>query len=255
MPMRPAKRGWIWLGGLTSLAALVAGGLWTALKHQPSFYRDRIAIPAERQQAEAEQFVAQSLRLRNDIVNEPRWEASFTDEQINAWLAEDLVAHFAPLIPPGVRDPRVVIDAGRLTLAFQLDDGPFRSVVWIVFKARVPRANELALTVEKIRAGALPVSPQQFLGGIAKHAQDKGVSIDWTEEDGLPVATIRYKTDPGRQDVVLEQVELVKGKVRLLGRSDAARGRLRSPALPDRQALQSRFPNQKTQSGSTGLPL
>lgn len=253
--MGTPKRGWIWLSCLATLAAVVPTGAWLALKHEPSFYRERISIPVERRQAEAEKFVAQSLRLRNDIVNEPRWEASFTDEQINSWMAEDLVNHFAPLLPPGVKDPRIVLDADRLTLAFHLDQKPVPTVVWIVLKADVPQDNELALTVEKIRAGALPVSPERFLADITKHAGAQGLSIDWSHRDGLPVATIRYDAHRDRDDVVLERVELLKGKLRLMGRSDRARGRVATPSLPDRQALESNFPRPNRQSGSSGLPL
>ena len=46
-----------------------------------------------------------------------------------------------------------------MTLAFKLDQGPVQSVIWVVARARVPEDNVLALTLEKIRAGALPSPP------------------------------------------------------------------------------------------------
>src|SRR5437588_717612 len=85
--------------------AFLAGAPWLAwvcLTYQPKFYRTRVAIPREKRQEEARHFVAQSLQLRNDIYNEPRWEAVFTDEEVNSWLAEDLVPQYADRIPPEV---------------------------------------------------------------------------------------------------------------------------------------------------------
>ncbi|HEU5115514.1 MAG TPA: hypothetical protein VFT74_02445, partial [Isosphaeraceae bacterium] len=179
--MRTSTRRWIVIGLGTLTALLAAGsGVWVGLKHQPEFYRRMIQMPTEHRQAEARRFVAESLRLRNDIVNESRWRAVFSDEEVNAWLAEDLVSHFADQIPAGVHDPRVLFDDDRVTLAFQLDQGPMSSVVWAVVRVRVPAPNQIALTLEKIRAGALPMPTEQFLERITEHALSHGLDLVWT---------------------------------------------------------------------------
>ena len=69
-----------------------------------------VRLPATSATVKAKRFVAQSLQLRNDICNEPTWEAVFTDQEVNAWLAEDLVTHFADQLPPEVHEPRVVFE-------------------------------------------------------------------------------------------------------------------------------------------------
>ena len=61
--------------------------------------------PARQPEAKAKRFGANSLQLRNDIANEPTWEAVFSDREVNAWLAEELVTHFADQLPPEVHDP------------------------------------------------------------------------------------------------------------------------------------------------------
>ena len=246
--MRKPKRGWILLGSLALLAITVPGVLWVGLTYRPAFYRQLTDMPSEQRHEQAEHFVAQSLRLRNDIVNEPRWEAVFTDEEVNAWLAEDLVTHFADQIPPGVRDPRVMFENDRLTLAFQLQEGPVNSVVWVVLGVDVPRPNELALTIEKIRAGALPVPAERILDRITAFARGRGVEVAWSREEGRPVATVRYTPDARRRDVVLEVLEITKGRVRLWGKSNRDRGEVASPTLPTRRVLQSTFPRRKTHS-------
>src|SRR6187549_2857605 len=85
------------------LAAITAvlGGVWISLTHRPAFYRLMVQVPPAQRAEKAKRFVAQSLQLRNDICNEPTWEAVFSDQDVNAWLAEDLVTHFADQLPPG----------------------------------------------------------------------------------------------------------------------------------------------------------
>ncbi len=249
--MRTSTRRWIVLGlGVVTAVLLAVSGVWIGLKHQPAFYRQFASMPPERRQAEAKRFVAESLRLRNDIVNEPRWHAVFSDEEVNAWLAEDLVAHFADQIPEGVQNPRVMFEDDRVTLAFQLEQGPMTSVVWVVVRVHVPGPNQISLTLEKVRAGALPMPTDQFLDRITEHARSRGVNLTWDEEDGLPVATLRYTADPTRTDVVLETLRILKGQIRLEGRSNRGRS-LASPSLPTRKVLQSKFPRRKTQSRSS----
>ena len=243
MYKRTIKRRWIFLG--LSVAALIGlpTGLWVLLTHQPDFYRAASAIPKARRQAEARRFVAQSLQLRNDIANEPRWEAAFTDEEVNSWLAEDLVTHFADQIPAGVSEPRVAFEMDRLTLAFQLDQGPVRSVVWVVAKARVPEENQLALTIEKIRAGAVPIPAEKLLDRITETARSHGLEVRWERDGHLPVAIVKYTPDLRRRDIVLERLMLLNGQIRLGGRSSRARGSVARPTLPSRRVLQSTFPS------------
>jgi hypothetical protein len=201
-----------------------------------------VPLDLSREQIEgrAKHFVAQSLQLRNDIANEPRWQASFTADEVNAWLAEDLMKFFADLVPPGVRDPRVAFEPDRLTLAFQLDQGPFRSIISVVARIDVPESNEIAIAIEKIRAGVLPVSPEQLVQQLGNHALSRGVDLRWEHDGPELVARIRYRANVHRRDISLEHVILSDGRVILEGRSDSTTSQtvLR---LPDRAALQSTF--------------
>jgi len=250
----PSKRALV-IG--TVLAAALAATpvlVWLSLTHKPRFYRAMVAVPRAQQEVKAKRFVAQSLQLRNDIVNEPSWQAVFTDQEVNAWLAEDLVTHFADQLPPGVHEPRVMFEMDRVTLAFELEQGPVRSVVWVVARPFVPEANVLELTVEKIRAGMLPVPPESILDRVSQHARSHGLGVTWKRDGGLPVAVIRYAPHAGRSDVRLDRVDILKGEIRLAGRSDRSRGDVRTPTLPTRKVLQSKFPRRKVHRGSGPAP-
>ncbi|WP_435007522.1 hypothetical protein P12x_004804 [Tundrisphaera lichenicola] len=247
--MRPSsKRKRLALAGLAALILLmIPVGAWLSLTYRPSFYRALINLSPDQRQAKAKKFVAGSLQLRNDISNEPDWQAVFTDQEVNAWLAEDLVTHFADLIPPEIHEPRIAFDADRVTLAFQLDRGPIRSVIWVVAQVRVPDDNVLALTIEKIRAGVFPISVDRLVGPINAQARAHGLDIRWTREQGLPVALIRYSPDEDRSDVVLESLNVRRGQLRLSGRSDQHRGTAVRPVLPTRRILQLNFPKRNHQ--------
>ena len=232
--------------------AAAPGLVWLSLTHKPRFYRTMVALPKGRQQAEAKQFVRQSLQLRNDIVNEPTWEAVFTDQEVNAWLAEDLVTHFADQLPPEVHEPRVMFEVDKVTLAFELDQGPVRSVIWVVARPSVPEGNVLELSFEKIRAGMIPVPAEALLDRITARARGRGLDVSWKRDGEFPVAVLRYTPHEGRDDVKLERVEIRKGEIRLAGRSDRARGVVVAPTLPTRRVLQSKFPRRNVHEPRDG---
>lgn len=227
---------------------LVPVALWWSITYQPRFYRSVVDVPREQRQERAKRFVAQSLQLRNDIVNEPRWEAVFTDQEVNAWLAEDLVTHFADQLPPEVHEPRVIFDDDRVTLAFQLDQGPIRSVISVVARVDVPEQNVLELTLERIWAGAMPFPADPIIERITERAVRHGLDIRWEHLGEQPVALIRYSPDLTRNDVVLEHVVIRSGQIRLAGRSNKVNGAAVAPVLPRRRMLQIAFPKRQTQA-------
>jgi hypothetical protein len=251
--MRKTSRRWIILGLAVLSLISVPSAVWFSLTHQPHFYRKTAALPPERRKREAKRFVAQSLQLRNDICNEDRWEAVFTDEEVNSWLAEDLVTHFADQLPPEVHEPRIAFEADRVTLAFQLDRGPIRSVVWVVARVNVPEGNVLALTLEKIRAGVLPIPAEEITDKITRNARSHGLDIEWMQDGDVPVARIRYTPDPRRNDIVLERLQIRDGQIHLAGRSKKAAGVAARPILPDRRVLQSTFPLRSRNTHSKGV--
>ena len=235
------------VGVVASLLVIVPGALWLSLTHRPSFYKELANLPSRQRAAKAKHFVASSLQLRNDISNEQDWQAVFSDQEVNAWLAEDLVTHFADQIPREIHEPRVVFGLDRITLAFEFDQGPIRTVIWVVAQARVPEDNLLALTVEKIRAGVIPISADRFIGPITAQAKEHGLDIRWTKEDGRHVALIRFSPDHGRSDIVLERLSVRQGQIRLAGRSDRLQGAFVTPSLPTRRVLQLNFPKRNSQ--------
>jgi hypothetical protein len=246
---QPWKRPLVWSAvGASVIGALLCVGFW-GLRYEPDFYSNAGEPPSEQRHKRAEKFVSQSLQLRNDIVNEAHWEAVFTDQAVNAWLAEDLVESFADYLPGGVGEPRILFEPDRITLAFRYQDGAIPTVVWAVIRASVSNDNELTLVIEKLQAGAFPMPMDQMLERLSRHARERGLDVSWSRLDGQPVATIRYVADADRKDVVLESLQVAQGWIRLSGRSDLSRGKAVDATLPNRSVIQSRFRNKNRQVG------
>jgi hypothetical protein len=238
----PSKR-LLGAGIVVAFIAAIPVAVWFSLTYEPSYYREMVSLTHVQRELRAKHFVAQSLQLRNDIVNEPTWEAVFSDQEVNAWLAEDLVTHFADQLPPEVHDPRVLFEMNRVILAFHLDKGGVQSVITVVARPRIPMGNTIELTLEKIRAGILPVPADNVLDRIIEHARIRGVDVQWQRREGYPVVVMRYTPSVSREDIQLEEVEIRTGQIRLAGRSDRTRGAFTVPTLPSRRVLQSTFPN------------
>jgi hypothetical protein len=252
--MHKTSKRLLWIGlGLIVLASIPLGA-WFSLTYEPSYYRDMVLLTRAQRAGKAKKFVAQSLQLRNDICNEPSWEAVFTDQEVNAWLAEDLVTHFADQLPPEVRDPRVLFELDRITLAFLLKQGGVQSVITVIARPRVPGGNTVELTLEKIRAGILPVPADHVLDRIIEYARYHGVDAEWTRKEGYPVVLMRYTPNLEREDVLLEELQIRTGQIRLAGRSDRAKGAFYRPILPSRKVLQSKFPIRKVHEVVTPGP-
>jgi hypothetical protein len=240
--MRKTRRRFLWAGTILGMLIALPVGGWLCLTYQPSYYRNIVQQSHEQREGKARKFVAQSLQLRNDICNEPTWEAVFTDQEVNAWLAEDLVTHFADQLPSEVNEPRVLFELDRVILAFQLRQRGVQSVITVIARPRVPEGNTVELTLEKIRAGILPVPADNVLDRIIEYARGHGIDVEWTRKEGYPVVLIRYTPNLERDDVQLEEVQIRNGQMRLAGRSDRTRGAFLRPTLPSRRVLQSKFP-------------
>ncbi len=244
---RPSKsRRWRWslLGFGIVMLVLVSSGIWYGFSYEPTFYREVTGPTGPERVRTAERFVQQSLRLRNDIVNEPRWEAIFQQDEVNAWLAEDLVTHFADQIPPGVSKPRIIFEADRLTLAFTYDRGMVNAVVWVNAEVRVVEPNVMELTILEVRAGMVPIDPSTLLEDIVSFGQKQGLEIRReSTSEGLPLVRVAYASGSPERKVALERIQLMPKRLMLGGRSRRPELAMEFD-LPDRQGLADRFPHQ-----------
>jgi cell division protein FtsB len=225
---RPRRRKFWWILTIVAfvLAAVMGSGtalVYRAMQHQPDFYERALAVNPQKQAAAGDELERQVLELHNEVRRPGIWQAKFTDEQINGWLAADLVEKFPKLLPKEVLDPRVDLEPERVRVACRYEAPTVTSVVSLdveVYLTQEP--NVVAVRIYRARAGVLPLPLKHFLDRITQIAAQSGLHLRWAQEDGDPVALFTIPAeheDYATQGIYLERLELKDGEVLLAGRS------------------------------------
>ena len=208
---------------LLLLLAIVAGfALYRASQQKPQFYVEALkAPPPEVREAQREQFEQQAVELRNQALQEGDWRAAFTDDQINAWLADELPKKFPDLLPKEISKPRIKITEKEILAACGYQDQRISTVFSLAMSARLTdQPNEMALTIRSVKAGLAPVPLSRILPMAKERAAKEAPEIRWTtDEDGSPVMLIplRFADDDSETDIQLKTLELQEGALDFSG--------------------------------------
>ena len=207
-----------------ALAAVSLALVWRASRQVPAFYRVALAAEPVAQRAAGQRFEREALQLHNQARREGHWEARFTEEEINGWLATDLPEKFPQALPAGASQPRVSIEPGRAQFAVRYARGEIDAVVSLAGEVYLTtEPNEVAIRIGDVRAGALPIPLAQFLDEVAERAGEAGFPLRWTEMEGDPVALVTVPLDPRdfrNRRLVLEKLELAAGELIVAGRTE-----------------------------------
>lgn len=214
-----------------ALLAATALVLYRGTQHVPEFYRQALTAsgPPEQQAQLGDDFERQALELRNQSIRSGRWQAEFTDEQINAWLATILPRNHPRALPSEIRDPRVKITAQGVQVAWRYQTERFQSVLSLAGQIYLTdKPNQLALRLRGVQAGWLPLPLDQVLQRVSEAARQNGVNVLWSQRDGDPVALFQVPAQLDRypdREIHLETVELGAGLLRLAGQTERVAGR------------------------------
>lgn len=208
---------------LAAFTGAAAALLYSASRHQPQFYQQALRIEPELQREAGDELEQNVLELHNSARDEGRWEAVFTESQINGWLAADLPEKFPHMLPVGTDQPRVSIDPQRIKIACRYQRGKVNTVISFNLSVNLTtEPNTLAIRVSKVRAGALPVPLKRFLSPITKAGADSDITLRWSQTDGDPVALVtvpHQHEDYSHREIYLESIEMRNGEVALAGRT------------------------------------
>jgi hypothetical protein len=203
--------------------------LYRGTQKVPDFYLEAIGteLTPQKQKEIGRQLERQAAELHNDVRREGRWEAAFTDEQVNAWLAVDLPEKLPATVPSGVSDPRLKISPDLIQAACKYDTNGFSSVVSLETDVYLTdKPNQIAVRIRRVRAGVVPLPLRGLLDQVADSARRNGIDLRWSQQDGDPVALIqvpaRQKKHP-RREIVVESLEVREGEIYLSGRTETAR--------------------------------
>src|SRR5207244_1326754 len=87
--------------------------------------------------------------------------------------------------------------------------------VWLAAK----EVNVVALELQALQAGSLPVSAQSLLERIYETARQQNIDVSYYRHNGNPVALLRFQADQRTPTVQLQRLELQQGLLRISGRS------------------------------------
>jgi hypothetical protein len=206
---------------LLVLALVGAVVIYQASQHVPEFYAQAITVDPRAQVQASQEMGARVTTLYNDARRKGEWQAMFSAEQINGWLAVDLVEKHGDALPAEISDPRVEITPDTVTLALQYDDGGIATVFSLGVDVFISQENEVAFRVRRARAGALPLPLGDILDRVSTAATELELPLRWTEIDGDPVAVLTIAPADSESDdlLILEKIELRAGEIYLSGRT------------------------------------
>lgn len=208
------------LAGVLVLAIVLgAFALYRATQSVPEFYQQAIAADPVRQKAASDKMVKNVAGLTSDIQQKGAWQAIFTEDEINGWLAIDLVKNHGHLVPGEVEQPRVAIAPDGITLAFRYRHDGRETVISATVDAYLIKPNVLGLRLRRARAGLLPLPLDELTQHLSKIADQLEWEIAWRQAEGDPVAevTIPPLRDKRGRRVQVEVLRLEDRRVVVAG--------------------------------------
>ncbi|MCH7685757.1 MAG: hypothetical protein IH899_03595 [Planctomycetes bacterium] len=165
--------------------------------------------------------MAHTIQLVQDIEHEPEWSEEFTQDQINSWFIEELQQKYARHVPEGVSEPRVRFVKGLIFIGFRCKQNGFNGVISFQARPWVSGPNQLALEIESLCAGAVPIPLENIIDKVSRQLALKGWQIEWAQSDnGNDIAILHLDPD-GQAEAVLETLDVIDGAIRLSGKGKA----------------------------------
>ncbi len=200
--------------------------LYRGTQHVPEFYQEAMGTAGSTQQQQelGQQLERLVAELHNDVRREGRWEAEFTDEELNAWFAADLPEKAPDTMPAGVGDPRIRITPERVQLACKYESEWLSSVITVdVDVYLTDKPNQLAVQTRGVRAGRVPLPYNQLLDRATGAARRSGIHLRWAGQKGDPVALVQVPAQHkqfAEREIHLETLELRDGAIYMAGRTE-----------------------------------
>ncbi|MCC9645309.1 hypothetical protein LOC71_23770 [Rhodopirellula sp. JC740] len=211
--------------GVLSLALVVGGGVsswaWHKSRQVPDFYQRALDQSDQAMQVARNQWQHDVEQLQSDLSRRGSWNASFNEEEINAWLSDQLPERFDRLLRRGVREPAIAIEDGQILAAVRYKSSRWDTVVSCRLSVQMTEEpNLLAIHLSDLKAGALPLPLEPFVRRISKEAALGDLDIRWDFTDDGPIALVHIPPEDPHyafQPLVIELVSLTAGRLRLAG--------------------------------------
>ena len=205
-------------GGLMPVVLMIGAAGYQATQQVPEFYEQALVVEPERQRQASDALLVQASNLASTSHREGSWEVTFTENQINGWLAVDLKENHPKLLPREFRDPRIAIKQNQAQIGCRVDQNGFTTVCSLGLEVKLLEPNVLAVRVLAARAGVVPLPLDKILEKVSEGARKANLAIRWAQEGGDPVAVITIPPQgEGKLERRIETVELGDGEIRIAG--------------------------------------
>jgi hypothetical protein len=211
--------------GALALTGLIAGGVggayYAARRVQP-FYQQALKIEPAASERSGRELESRATALYSDAKHLGRWQALFTAEQINGWLATQLTENAGAELPPNFRDPRIAITRDLLTLGFRTTSGGVETVISVDAAVSLTDDGAIAIRLISVRAGALPLPVLQLANDLAEACKKVKAPVHWTTQNGQPVALVEIQT---REPMYVDDIQLDENQLYVAGHTGKESGR------------------------------
>jgi hypothetical protein len=208
---------------LLSVLGAVAGALAVLLKQEPEFYRREMAVGSSLDdQSRAIDMLVRAGNLQDNVFRSTEWGETFTAEEINAVLRENLTRRNAltTAMFGELQDPRVAIEDDILKLGFRYGTILGTCVIslelrfWLVQN----EPNTIAIEIVSLRAGAIPLNKQWPMDYLSDAARSQHAEMTWYRHGGNPVGLCRLFVDRPQRDSRVGGIEVRDGRLTIFGK-------------------------------------
>lgn len=210
--------------GLAIAAVLVLLGLYLSLRHEPAFYRNALEIKQAVLEKASDRMLQKAATIESALAKPGRWKIVITDEEINGWLAVDMMKNHPNTLPTTLRDPRVTIRPNEVIVGCRYELGGITTVLSLTLQPCLPEPNVVALRIVRARAGAIPVALKPITDGISKAAGNMQIRCQWKQAGNVgsdPVAMLSFPDDPDAERVVrIKSLQVIEGEIQITGSTE-----------------------------------
>ena len=187
--------------------------LWKASQAVPEFYAERLVVEAEGPTEE------QLQDLDTALTKDGSWRVAFTEEDVNAWLANVMPYQFPHTVPPYASDPRVRFDDGYVQVACQYKHEELSAVISVnVHLDTIDRPNSVAMRISDPKIGAVPGPGNMAADQLRMAAARARMHVVWREgPDPMGEVTLPAHVLKTKNKVIIEEIVFEKGRLVVAG--------------------------------------
>jgi hypothetical protein len=205
------------LATLACAAAIYAA--WGLQQVDPR-YAEALELDPAQAASDAQKLEERVAKLNADA-SQGSWNATFTEDEVNGWLASVLREKLPKLLPPEVQDPRVQLKEGRVFVAYRYA-GKLTTVITLETEPRIERDGLIGIRLVSAYAGFFPVANSLVVKEVDELAATLQWPVEWREQPDklelfIPMRDL-FSTDS--QDRELAELAVHDGKVELGGNAE-----------------------------------